>query len=170
MVTLRIAATIALRGLNPYVLVSAEQAHRLKPGWRRPLPVILRFPKLPRHQWLTNLMPVGDGSFYLYLHEHIRRATRTAVGDRMRLAVQFNAAYKGGPTHPLPKWFRDALRKAPAARQNWRRLSPSRRKEILRYFASLKSAAAQARNLARAMRVLAGHRERFMARSWEQGR
>jgi hypothetical protein len=168
--TLRIAATISIRGLNPYVLVGAEPAHRLKPGWRRPLPVILRFAKLPRHQWSTNLMPVGDGSFYLYLHEHMRRATSTGVGDRIRVAVQFNAAYRGGPAHPLPKWFQDALRKAPKALQNWRRLNPSRKKEILRYFASLKSAAARARNLERAMRVLAGHRERFMARSWEQGR
>jgi hypothetical protein len=168
--TLRISARISVRGINPYVLVSAEQAQRLKPDWRRPLPVILRTAKLPRHRWCTNLMPAGDGSFYLYLHEHFRRATRTGVGDRIRVEVRFNAAYKGGPAHPMPKWFQDALRDAPRALQNWGRLNPSRRKEVLRYFASLKSAAAQARNLERAMRVLAGHRDRFMARNWEHGR
>jgi hypothetical protein len=41
---------------------------------------------------------------------------------------------------------------------------------ILRYFASLKSEAAQARNLDRAMHVLSGQRGRFMAQNWERGR
>jgi hypothetical protein len=48
-------------------------------------------------------------------------------------------------------------------------LVPSRQKEILRYFSSLKSDAARARNVDRAMRVLSGQRERFMARSWKDG-
>jgi hypothetical protein len=169
-VILRISATIAVRGVNPYVLVSAGRARRLKPRWRRPLPVILRIAGLPRHRWCTNLMPAGDGSFYLYLHEHMRRIATARIGDRIRIELQFNAAYKGGPAHPMPKWFRDALRETPIALQNWRRLIPSRKKEILRYFASLKSAAAQARNLYRVMRVLSGQRERFMARNWERGR
>jgi Bacteriocin-protection, YdeI or OmpD-Associated/Domain of unknown function (DUF1905) len=170
MVIVRISATIAVRGVNPYVLVSAQQSRRLRPDWRRPLPVILRIARLPRYRWCTNLMPAGDGNFYLYLHEHIRRVAAAGIGDRIGVELQFNAAYKGGPAHPMPKWFRDALREAPMALQNWRRLIPSRKKEMLRYFASLKSAAAQARNLERAMRVLCGQRHRFMARQWEHGR
>jgi hypothetical protein len=170
MVILRISATIAVRGVNPHLLVSAAQARRLKPDWRRPLPVILRITSLPQHRWHTNLMPAGDGSFYLYLHEHIRRIATAGIGDRIRVELQFDAAYKGGPAHPMPRWFQDALGAAPAALQNWRRLIPSRKKEVLRYFASLKSAAAQARNLERAMRVLSGKRDRFMARTWEHGR
>jgi hypothetical protein len=170
MVTLRIAARIAVRGVNPYVLIDALQAKRLKPNWHRPLPVVLRIAGLPQHRWLTNLMPAGNGDFYLYLHEHMRRVASAAVGDRIRVELQFNAAYRGGPAHSMPKWFRDALREAPAALQNWRRLIPSRKKEILRYFASLKSAAARARNLDRAMHVLGGQRDRFMARDWEDGR
>jgi hypothetical protein len=170
MVTVRLAATIALRGINPYVLVSAPRARRLKPNWRRPLPVTLRIAKLPQQQWHTNLMPAGDGSFYLYLHEHVRRAAAAGIGDRITVELQFNTAYRGGPAHPVPKSFQRALRAAPEALQNWRHLSPSRKKEILRYFASLKSEAAQARNLDRALRVLSGQRGRFMARSWENGR
>jgi hypothetical protein len=169
MVVLRISAKISVRGINPYVLVSAEQARRLKPDWRRALPVILRIAGLPGQHWSTNLMPVGDGSFYLYLHEQMRRAAAAGIGDRIRAELQFNAAYRGGPTHSMPKWFKDALRRAPSALRNWRRLSPSRQKEILRYFASLKSEAAQIRNLDRAMGVLSGRRARFMARSWQHG-
>ena len=114
-------------------------------------------------------MPAGDGSFYLYLHEHMRRAAGAGVGDRIRVELQFNAAYTGGPAHSMPKWFRDALRNVPTAQQNWQRLIPSRKKEILRYFAALKSAAAQVRNLDRAMAVLSGQLGRFMARDWRNG-
>jgi hypothetical protein len=169
MVTLRISAKIAVRGINPYVLVSPQHARRLKPDWRRPLPVILRIAGLPQQRWCTNLMPAGDGSFYLYLHEHMLRAAGARSGDRIRVELQFNAAYRGGPAHSMPRWFRDALRDVPTALQNWQRLVPSRKKEMLRYFASLKSAAAQARNLDRAMGVLSGQRGRFMARDWKDG-
>jgi len=47
-------------------------------------------------------------------------------------------------------------------------LIPSRQKEILRYFAGLKSAEAQERNLQRAIHVLSGGKARFMARSWNE--
>ena len=45
--------------------------------------------------------------------------------------------------------------------KNWEALIPSRRKEILRYFARLKSKEARARNLDRALHVLSGRRGRL---------
>ena len=53
--------------------------------------------------------------------------------------------------------------------KNWEALIPSRRKEILRYFARLKSTEARERNLERALHVLSGRQGRFMARVWNQG-
>ena len=66
----------------------------------------------------------------------------------------------------MPAWFGDELERDPDAEKGWARLPPSRRKEIQRYFAGLKSAAAQERNLRRALHVLAGGKARFMARDW----
>ena len=54
----------------------------------------------------------------------------------------------------------------PAAKLGWKALTPSRQKEILRYFAGLKSPQAQRRNVQRALQVLAGGKARFMGRSW----
>jgi lipid A disaccharide synthetase len=48
-------------------------------------------------------------------------------------------------------------------------LIPSRKKEILRYFSWLKSPEARARNVARAIHVLSGHKARFMGRAWSKG-
>jgi len=159
-----------IHGVNPYVLVSAERASKLQPNWRKPMPVLVQINGQPQEPWPINMMPIGNGSFRLYLHEKVRKSSSTGVGDRVEVEVRFDSKYKGGPAHPMPVWFRAALSKNSVARKNWEALIPSRKKEVLRYFASLKSAEARERNLARALRVLSGKGERFMARSWSEGK
>jgi hypothetical protein len=55
------------------------------------------------------------------------------------------------------------------ALKNWTALIPSRKKEILRHFSQLKSLDARTRNLSKALHVLSGEAERFMARNWRNG-
>ena len=112
------------------------------------------------------MMPVGDGSFYLYLHEQVRTASGTAVGDMVKIELRFDPDYRSGPTHPMPDWLAGGLDRDAGAKQGWDALTPSRQKEILRYFAQLKSPEAKARNLERALQVLGGGKARFMARDW----
>jgi hypothetical protein len=146
--------------------MSAVRAARLREAWRKPMPVLVRINGKPRQSWRINMMPAGDGSFYLYLHGEIRKASDTRVGDRVDVEVRFDAAYRGGPMHPMPSRFRSALAKNRKAKKAWEALIPSRKKEILRYFAGLKSMEARDRNLKRAMHVLSGKGGRFMARAW----
>lgn len=115
-------------------------------------------------------MPAGDGSFYLYLHETVRRASGTKVGDHVILQVSFDRAYRGGPGHSLPRWFSVELEANRKAKKTWMELVPSRKKEILRYFAALKSEDAKTRNLARVLKALSGREVRFMARTWKRGK
>jgi hypothetical protein len=163
---LRFRSRIEINNINPYVLVDADQAARLKGNWRRPMPVCIQVNGKPDTPWRINLMPVGDGTFYLYLHGHVRKAAGVEVGDIVSLSLQFDDQYRGGPAHPMPSWFGDELDRNRAAKQGWEGLTPSRQKEILRYFAELKSPQAQQRNVQRALNVLAGGKARFMARSW----
>ncbi|HXS20422.1 MAG TPA: YdeI/OmpD-associated family protein [Steroidobacteraceae bacterium] len=168
---LRFPATIRILGINPYVEVSKRRAAQLQENWRRPMPVLVRVDGKPaRKPWRINMMPAGDGGFLLYLHKSVREASRTRVGDRVTVELEFDSGYRSGPMHPMPRWFSTALRDNPGAKLNWSRLTPSRRKEILRYFAGLKSDAARQRNLARAMLALSGAAVRFMARSWSDGK
>ena len=169
MTTLSFTAVIKIRGVNPFILVSAARANAIKPGWRKPLPVLLRINGKPAKPWRINLMPVGDGSFYLYLHGDVRKASGTVVGDRVRVEIDFDPSYRNGPQHPMPAWFRQALAGNPQAMKNWMALIPSRKKEILRYFSRLNSSGARARNLAKALHVLSGETGRFMARAWKNG-
>jgi Bacteriocin-protection, YdeI or OmpD-Associated/Domain of unknown function (DUF1905) len=160
-------APIKIFNGNPFVYVSAARARAIKPNWRRPLPVFVRVNGKPAEKpWRINMMPIGNGDFYLYLHGDVRRASSTAVGDVVRVEVEFDARYRNGPMHPMPAWFRIPLSRNAKAAKAWDALIPSRKKEILRYFSWLKSPEARARNVARALDVLSGKGGRFMARSW----
>ena len=167
---IRFQATIKIRGINPYVRVNARIASQLKKSWRKPLPVTVRINELPRKPWRINLMPVGDGSFYLYLHESVRNASRSKVGDRVTVDLSFDDRYRSGPAYPVPALLRVALKKNGAAKSVWDALIPSRKKEIVRYFAMLKSPEAKTRNMERIMRVLGGATARFMGRTWKGGK
>lgn len=159
-------AEIEIRGINPYVLVSAETAARLKPGWRKPMPVRVQINGEPDPPWRINMMPVGDGCFYLYLRGQVREASETRVGDWVTVTIMFDDEYRGGPADPMPLWFAEKLERDQAAKRGWEGLSPSRQKEILRYLAGLRSKEARERNTERALHVLAGGKARFMARAW----
>jgi len=167
---LRFVSVIEIRDGNPYLAVSKARAASLKPGWRKPMPVLIRIDGKPDEPWRINMMPAGDGSFYLYLHGDVRKASRTKVGDRVRAEVRFDAAYESGPMHPMPAWFRSALARNRTARANFDALIPSRKKEMLRYFSWLKSKEAQQRNLERALHVLSGKGGRYLARTWKDGK
>ena len=162
----RFRATIEMRGINPYVLVNAETAKLLKPDWRRPMPVRVQINGEPNPPWEINLMPVGDGSFYLYLHNSVRSSSGTAVGDRVEISAVFDESYRRGPMHKMPRAFAKQLSANPTAYAAWKELPPSRKKEILRHLAMLKSDHAKTRNIERAVRVLSGLPERFLARAW----
>ena len=163
-------AKMLIRGVNPYVLISAARAKALRAGWRRPMPVLVTVNGEPTPPWRINLMPLGDGRFYLYLAGSVRKASDTKVGDTVTIDLRFDPSYRNGPLHPMPSWFSAPLAANAKARRGWEDLTPSRRKEILRYLSWLKSDDARDRNVAKAIRVLSGAKERYMARSWSEGR
>jgi hypothetical protein len=168
MKVLHFSSEIKIQGINPYVLVSKQQAETIKKDWHKPMPVCIRINEKPEQPWHINMMPVGNGSFYLYLHGSVRKASDSKVGDVVDVEISFDEAYKSGPQHPLPPWFKTALNKNKVAKQAWEVLMPSRKKEILRYFATLKSKEAREKNLGRVLHVLSGKKDRFMARTWNE--
>lgn len=165
---LRFRATIKIIGVNPYVLVSRTRAQALKSGWRKPMPVLVQVNGKPTKPWRINMMPRGDGSFYLYLHGDVRKASQTKAGDRVGVSVRFDASYRGGPM-AMPAWLLTPLVRNKAARKAWEALIPSRQKEIVRYLSALKSAEARSRNLPRVLHALGGKPARFLGRTWRKG-
>lgn len=111
-------------------------------------------------------MPVGDGTFRLYINGLIRRETEIHVGDWVRLAVWRDLGYMSGPQHPMPRWLRIRIASDPRAKDKWDSLAPSAKKEILRYIAGVRTAHAKEVNMERAYRVLSGEKGRFLGRAW----
>jgi hypothetical protein len=170
MSSLRFRSVIEIQKINPYVLVSERHAARIRKGWRKPLPVRIRVNGKPEKPWRINMMPVGDGTFYLYLHGEVRQASNTKVGDTVTVELEFDDGYRGGPAHPMPAGFKSALDRNRTALQTWTAFTPSLKKEFLRYFARLKSSDAQLRNIRRALHVLSGGKARFLGRAWNETR
>lgn len=133
------------------------------------MPVRFRLHARPEREWRVNLVPAGDGWFLLYLNGTVRRATTTKVGDAVAVAAAFDDDYRRGPAHPMPAELRRGLVRGTPAARNWQRLSPSRKKELVRYLATLRSESARARNVARALHVLGGGSGRFLGREWRDG-
>ncbi|USQ98353.1 YdeI/OmpD-associated family protein [Caulobacter sp. RL271] len=170
MTSLRFQARIDINGVNPFVPVEPDQAARLREGWRKPMPVRVQINGAPAEPWRINMMPRGDGGFFLYLHGLVREAAAgVGVGDTVEVSVAFDEDYRGGPAHSMPEAFAEGLARDPAAAKAWAALPPSLRKEALRRFASVKSAEAKARNIEAALAVLGGVEGRFMARDWRDG-
>jgi len=149
---LHFSAKIEIRGINPYVLVSVERATMLRPGWRKPMPVLVQIDGFPTPPWRINMMPVGDGSYYLYLAGPVREASGTSVGDEVTVEVEFDAEYS--PVVELPEWFRGSLEGDAAAKANWDKLPPSHQKEVARYLGNLKTTEAQERNRVKTLDIL----------------
>jgi hypothetical protein len=164
------SSRVLIVGVNPYVDVSAERVTMLRAGWRKPLPVLVRINEGLASPWRTNLTPVGDGSFRLYLHGAMRRTAKVNVGDEVRIRLEVDDDYYSNPANPMPEWFQAALDADSEVAGNWQKLSPSQRKEVVRYFSALKSEDARARNLQRALRILRGEPGRFLGRDWSHGR
>jgi hypothetical protein len=167
--TLTLTATIEIVGVNPYVLVSAKQVNVLRPEWRRPMPVLVRINGGPKEPWRTNMMPNGSGEFLLYLHGQMRDASNTNVGDIVLVDLIFDETYRNGPQHAVPEKLQAAFDGNETITSNWEKLTPSRQKEILRYFAALKTPEALDRNVERMVRILGGDAGRFMGRDWVDG-
>lgn len=163
---MKFRAKIERRGINPYVLVSAARARRIKAGWKKPLPVLVQVNGRPDPAWRINMMPVGDGSFYLYLDGVVRTASGTDVGDTVNVSLAFDPAYRSGPQDDMLPEFAARLDEDAGIGERWDGLAPSLQKEILRYLANLKSDAARQRNIDRAIGVLGGAKARFLARDW----
>jgi hypothetical protein len=166
----RVTGHIEIVGVNPYVVVDAETANKLRAGWRKPMPVLVTINNAPAPAWRTNMMPTGDGDFRLYLHGAMRQASRTAVRDSVALDIVFDEQYRNGPQHETPEWFQAALAKEDAVGAAWMNLTPSRQKEVLRYFARLQSDKAKDRNLEQILRALRGEEIHYMGRDWSDAK
>lgn len=101
-----------------------------------------------------------SGEWRLYINTTMLKDSPKRVGEKIELTVEFDREEKEVPVSPE---FLKTLKKDKTARQVFDGLSPSRKNEIVRYLASLKTKESRERNILRAINFLHG-KERFMGR------
>ena len=85
-----------------------------------------------------------SGAWRLYINGIMLKDSGTSVGDTVSISMEFDPRTR---EVPMPKQLAAALKKDQEANAVFKTLSPSRKKEILRYIGSLRSEEAVKRNV-----------------------
>ena len=142
----RFKAKIRIVGVNPYVDVPGRVSRSF--ARRGYVPVTVQ---VPGGKVGSTLVPVGGGKHRLYINGQMRRLARVDVGDTVSIGVELDERSRM-PT--MPAGLAAELAKRPRARKVWEELTPSRRKEILRYLNFAKRRETQDRNVAKVVAIL----------------
>ena len=143
-------AEILIIGVNPYVLLPEATLMKLfaQAGKDKgPVPV---HGNLDGHAFIQTLVKYA-GAWRLYLNGPMLKVVKKHVGDEVTVRIAFDPGERSIPMHPA---LEAALKKHRAAAVVFEGLSPSRRKEIMRYINHLKSEEAVKRNVERAISFL----------------
>lgn len=152
-------ATIQIIGVNPFVLLPEKVLNNIFAAAGKnkgPVPVKGMVNKHPFTQTLVKY----SGEWRLYINGPMLKGSNTKVGDRVEVSLDFDDAERTTPMHPT---LAAALQKNQAADNVFKKLPPSRQKEIMRYINHLKTETAVDTNVTRAIAFLTG-RSRFIGR------
>jgi len=148
----RLSAIIRKIGINPYVDVPLKISRAIKK--RGYVPIAGTVNGKPMR---TTLVPIGKGRHRLFINgKKMRDRAGVDVGDRIEVALRVDLRSRAVP---MPKGLVARLSKSSVASTAWERLTPSRRKEILRYL-----------NFAKHSETLERNTKKVFAMLMEQGR
>jgi hypothetical protein len=97
------------------------------------------------------LVPIGGGRHRLFINRPMLDAAGVKVGDRIEVTLRRNRPVR---EEPMPAGLRKAISASAVVSATWEALTPSRRKEILRYLNSAKRPETLARNVQRTISML----------------
>jgi len=152
-------AKIEIIGVNPYVLLPAKVLQSIFRQAEKEKGTIPVKGTLDGQAYIQTLVKYS-GEWRLYLNTPMRKKAGKDVGDRVSVTIEFDPADRTIAMHPQ---LAKALDENPKAKRNFEQQSPSRKKEIIRYIANLKSEDAIVKNITRAVQFLQGD-GRFVGR------
>lgn len=147
------SAKIYKIGINPYVNLPASVLHELfrRSGKNKgPIPVRGRL----NGKEFTQTLVKYSGKWRLYLNTPMRKVAGVNVGDIAKVSIEFDPAPR---VTRLPLKLMQALAKNKKAKIAFERLTPSRRKEIMRYIGHLKTDESVVRNVGKVIQHLSGN-------------
>ncbi|MBO9198898.1 MULTISPECIES: YdeI/OmpD-associated family protein [Niastella] len=145
-------ATIELIGINPFVFVPNKILKEIFIQAGKETGYIPIKGNLNNKAYKQTLVRY-KGAWRLYINTTMLTRSPERIGEKIELSIEFDPADRTIKPHPqLVK----ALKENAAAKKVFDSLPPSRKKEIVRYIANLKTAASIDRNIKRAIDFLMG--------------
>uniref|UniRef100_UPI00404926ED YdeI/OmpD-associated family protein n=1 Tax=Fulvivirga sp. TaxID=1931237 RepID=UPI00404926ED len=152
-------ATINIIGINPYVFVPLEileaifqQADKEK----GPIPICGKINNKPYTQTLVKY----KNEWRLYINTTMLKNSPQMIGETIELTVKFDPSDRTVKPHPK---LLIALKENPEAEKVFQELTPSLKKEIIRYITFLKTEKSIDKNIDRGINFLLG-KESFIGR------
>jgi hypothetical protein len=142
--TFSFTATIYKVGINPCVSVPHRITSKMTAVWGY-IPVKGR---IMRHLFLQTLVPVKNKEYRLYVNALMLKGAGAKMGDTVRFTISQDRVPRTADQIAMPEEFKKELGKnklMPA----FKKLTPYRQKEILRYLNHLKTGEALAKNIRR---------------------
>lgn len=147
-------------GVNPFVHIPKDilQQIFLKAGKNKgPIPVYGVMNDKPYKQTLVKF----NGIWRLYVNTKMLKNSPKRIGEIVHINIDYDAIKREFIIHPILK---NALENNKEAYEVFNRLAQSRRLEIVRYIAKLKTQESIEKNVKRAIQFLLG-KERFIGRT-----
>lgn len=155
----RFKATIEIIGVNPFVFVPDEILQKIfiiAGKNKGHIPIKGTINQKPYLQTLVKY----DGSWRLYINTSMLKNSPQHIGEIVDITINYDPESR--EIIP-PESFIKALNDNQVAKSIFNKLSNSRKKEIIRYLANLKSEESLHKNIKRAINFLHGN-ERFVGR------
>jgi hypothetical protein len=145
-------------GINPCVDVPLRITTKMK----RNRGYIRVRGKIESFDFLQTLVPVKNSDYRLYVNGPMMKGANVSVGHTASFVLEQDLD-ENSRAVPMRKEFRVRLKEENLDAE-FRKLTPSRQKEVLRYLANLKSEEALMRNIEKVIRVMKGQETSAMFR------
>lgn len=155
----KFSADLKIIGINPYVFVPLETLQEIfkQAGKSKgPIPVCGTINEKPYRQTLIKY----SGHWRFYINTSMLKNSPSRIGEIVEIVIQFDPESRA---IEAPEPFLKALNANPTAASVFNGLAPSRKFEILRYLARIKSSKILEDNITSAINFLHGE-GRFVGR------
>lgn len=147
------SASLEIIGINPFVFVPEEILQSIFEKAGKDKGAIPVCGKVNGNDYLQNLVKYS-GHWRLYINMVMLKDSPKRIGEKLEIDIDFDPKPRTIPVHP--KWIK-TLKENPEAKAAFKKLSPSRQKEIVRYFSHLKTEESVDRNIEKALKHLLGY-------------
>ncbi|MGO4709514.1 YdeI/OmpD-associated family protein [Chryseobacterium sp. 2TAF14] len=144
-------------GINPFVFIPDEILNEIfKASGKNKSPIPVKG-TVNGKEFRQNLMKYS-GEWRLYINLTMLKDSPKRIGEMLEIFVEFDDSDRTISIHPdLEK----AIKENPVALENFEKLIPSRKLELIKYINNLKTEASIQRNIEKIMKHLTGETDFF---------